>query len=253
MDDNLEVGEAREVARGVMLERRSFVALAGVFAAALPVGALKARAEELSQTTGMSFEEFLAASKPVAQALIGDRSGAGQARYLMSVGALAAMIRDVPLPAQMNDSRQGETPGTFIGLNPGGDPFNVLHWRFEPGARIRPHAHTYGNVVTVGLSGEVLLENFEVVGERDFHTAREFSVRRTHAQRLTQGAVNLVNLERDYIHGFSAGPEGATGLDITTRLGQREPTPYLIIPSGADRSGVFQAHWSIDDPMPMGA
>ena len=95
-----------------------------------------------------------------------------------------------------------------------------------------------------------MVENFEVFGERNFATADAFDVRRTHAQRLTPGAMNLVNLERDYIHGFTAGPEGARGLDITTRLSPRMPTPYLIIPPRADRSGVFSARWSIDDPRP---
>jgi hypothetical protein len=163
------------------------------------------------------------------------------------MASLATRLSDVPIPV-MNDTRQGETPGTFIGFNPGGDPFTVLHWRFEPGARVRAHAHTYGNVVTLGLAGEAYVENFEVVGERDFMTSSEFEVRRTQAQLLTPGAVNLVNLQRDYIHGAVAGPMGARGLDITTRLAPRTPTPYLMIPARADRTGVFRATWSIDDP-----
>jgi hypothetical protein len=59
-----------------------------------------------------------------------------------------------------------------------------------------------------------------------------------------------VNLQRDYIHGATAGRAGARGLDITTRIAARTPTPYLMIPARADRSIVFRARWSIDDPKP---
>jgi hypothetical protein len=252
LDDELELNEVREVSPGVTVVRRSAVfTLAGLFAAALPSGAARAQAQAMAQSS-LTFEAFLSEAKPIAAALIGDTSRIGQSRYLLGVAAVAARLSDVPVPERMNDSGQGETPGTFVGFNPGGDPFNVLHWRMEPGARIRPHAHTYGNVVTLGLAGEALVENFEVVGERDFATNAAFEARRTHAQILQPGSVNLINLERDYMHGFTAGAAGARGLDITTRLAPRAPTPYLIIPAAADRNAVFSAHWSLDDPMPMG-
>lgn len=249
MQDDLEVDEERVVAPGVTVARRTFAFTAlGLMAAALPIGAQRARAQKLARAS-LTFEEFLAEAKPLAAALIGDTSLTGQSRYLLSMAALATRLSDVPIP-EMNDTRQGETPGTFIGFNPGGDPFTVLHWRLEPGARVRPHAHTYGNVVTLGLAGEAYVENFEVIGERDFTSAHEFEVRRTQAQLLTAGAVNLVNLQRDYIHGTAAGPAGARGLDITTRIATKTPTPYLMISARADRSAVFRATWSIDDPRP---
>lgn len=247
--DDLEVGEVRRVAPGVSIARRTFaVTVLGLMASVLPSSVQRARARTLARAS-LTFEEFLAEAKPLASELVGDNSLVGQSRYLLSMAALATRLTDVPVP-EMKDTRQGETAGTFIGFNPGGDPFTVLHWRLEPGARVRPHAHTYGNVVTLGLAGEAYVENFEVVGERDFTSSAEFEVRRTQAQRLTAGAVNLVNLQRDYIHGTAAGPAGARGLDITTRLAPRTPTPYLMIPARADRTGVFRATWSMDDPRP---
>lgn len=247
MQGEIEIDEVRCIAPGVTVARRSFaVTVLGLMAAALPAGAQQARAQTLAAAS-LTFEEFLAEAKPLAAGLVGDVSLVGQSRYLLSMAALATRLSNVPIP-EMNDSGQGETPGTFIGFNPGGDPFTVLHWRLDPGARVRPHAHTYGSVVTLGLAGEAYVENFEVVGERDFTTSNEFEVRRTQAQLLTAGAVNLVNLQRDYIHGTAAGAAGARGLDITTRLAPRTPTPYLMIPARADRNGVFRATWSIDDP-----
>lgn len=249
MCEELEIGEEREVAPGVIIERRSFVAVAAaLLASSLPLGRARAMAQELRRS-GLSFTAFLAEARPLASSLIGDTSMAGQDRYLLSLAALASQLSAVPVP-EMRDSGQGETRGSFVGVNPGGEPFNVLHWRLEPGARIRPHAHTYGNVVTLGLDGEALLENFEVLGERSFRATGPVKVQRTRAQRLTPGGVNLVSLERDYIHGFTAGPRGARGLDITTRLKPRGPTPYLIIPAGAVRDAPFEATWSLDDPRP---
>lgn len=248
MCDELEIGEEREISPGLIVQRRSFVATFAGLLAASSVGAARARAMDLADAS-LSFERFLAEANPLAHQLVGDTSVTGQDRYLLSLAALATRLGSVPVPA-MRDSGQGETTGSFIGANPGGDPFNVLHWRLEPGARIRPHAHTYGIVVTLGLEGEALVENFEMLGERDFATSKPVQVRRTKAQRLTRGGVNLVSLERDYMHGFTAGPNGARGLDITTRLKARAPTPYLIIPASADRSQTFEAAWSLDDPRP---
>lgn len=249
MDDNLELNEVRTVAPGLTVVRRSFAYTLGLaLAAALPAGAARAQAQDLARAN-ISFEAFLAEAAPLAATLARDISRDGQARYLLALASVAARLRDVPVP-EMSDSRQGEGPGSFIGFNPGGEGFSVLHWRLDPGARVRPHAHTYGNVVTLGLEGEASVENFEVVGERDYSASGAFTVRRTQAQLLTPGRVNLVNLERDYIHGIAAGPQGARGLDITTRLVPRAPTPYLMIAAGVDRSQPFEGGWSIDDPRP---
>ena len=162
--------------------------------------------------------------------------------------ALAANLDDVPLPERFNETNQGIQPTDYrIGFNPGGDPFTVLHWRLEPGAKCRPHAHTYGNVVSVGLEGVVRVENYEVEGEPDYSDSGVFVVRKTVDQELGAGDVNLVSLNRNYIHGFVAGPDGARGLDITTRLKPRPDhgTPFLDIDSTPlDRFlNTFEARW----------
>ena len=152
------------------------------------------------------------------------------------------------MPESWRDSGQSDGPGTYIGFNPGGVGFVVLHWRMEPGTRILPPAHTYGNVVTVGLEGAVRVRNYEVVGPRDYTTDSDFVAQNTVDQILTVGATNLVSLERDYVHGLDAGKEGARGLDITTRLLPKPDhgVPYLdlgdpIDPDGAARR--YVARW----------
>jgi hypothetical protein len=102
-------------------------------------------------------------------------------------------------------------------------------------------------VLTLALEGEVRVENFEILGTRDFDTRSVFKVRRTQSQLLTPGQVNLVNLERDYIHGFRAGARGGRGLDFTTRIKERRPTtPYLKIGNVVDSaSEIYDASWTI--------
>lgn len=248
-DSNLEIGETREVAPGVLVERRSiFRALAGAAAAfSLPLTSRLA-ADEIARGT-LTFDEFLSEANPIAKKLIADTTLAGQDRYLLTLASLAVRLTDVAVP-EMRDSGQGVGPGTFIGFNPGGDPFAVLHWRMQPDTAIRLHAHTYGNVVTLGLEGEAHVENFEMEGDPDFTLKTKFKVRRTREQWLTPGGVNLVNLKRDYVHGITAGAKGARGLDITTRIREKEPTPYLDLarkPLSASEP-VYEASWVFDAP-----
>jgi hypothetical protein len=152
-------------------------------------------------------------------------------------------MAEVPVP-DLRDSGQGAGPGTFIGSNGAPGPFVILHWKMDPGTEIRRHAHTYGNVVTLGLEGAARVENFEVAGERDYDAEGRFRVKRTVVQWLTPGATNLVNLERNYIHGFQARGGGARGLDITSRIRDKQPTPYLRLGKQEGES-LFEASWMV--------
>lgn len=242
--DELPLGEEVEVSPGVYVERRSFLStVALAFGAAALPGVAMAQPVKPSHEP-YSLEDFLREVIPVAKKLVSDASLAGQDRYLHTLAAYAVRLTQVPVP-EMKDSGQGAGPGTFIGFHPGGDPFAILHWRMEPGSIIRRHAHTYGNVVTVGLEGEVRVENFEMVGPRDFAAKGTFQVRKTHDQVLTPGAINLVSLERSYVHGFQAGPKGARGLDITTRIREKRPTPYLELSSKPVDAGLglYEGSW----------
>ncbi len=237
--EGLPIGETAEVAPGVTVERRCFLTTL-----ALALGSFALPATAKPSDGGISYEDFLKEVIPVAKKLVADTSLAGQQRYLLTLAAYAVRLADVSVP-QMRDSGQGAGPGTFIGSNPGGDPFIVLHWRMEPGSVIRPHAHTYGNVLTLGLEGEVRVENFEMMDVRDFDAKGTFKARKTQSQILTTGQVNLVNLERDYIHGFQAGAKGGRGLDFTTRIKERRPTtPYLNLSGKQIEAGVYEASWT---------
>jgi hypothetical protein len=236
----LPLGESFEVARGVTVERRSFVTTAAaLFAAANLPGLASARKLD-PRRDSMSYEDFLREVLPIAKRLVADTSLRGQDLYLHAVAACAVKLGEVPVP-DMRSSGEG----TSIGANDGGDPFVVLHWRMQPGSKIGVHPHIYGNVCTLGLEGEARIANYEVVGARDYDAKEPFVVRRTVDQWLTPGAINLVNLDRNYMHGFVAGTAGARGLDITTRIREKRSTPNLVLGKSIDAElSTFEARWS---------
>jgi hypothetical protein len=227
------------------LPRRRLLALSALTALAPRLHAGRGVPTGPPVRSALDLDRFLAEADPTARTLIGDTSREGQDRYLRSLAALAAGLGGVPIP-EMNETTAPGAPGrTFLGVNECEAPFNLLHWRLEPGAVIGLHPHIYGNVLTVCLEGEVRIENYEMLDERDFDTREPFQVRRTNDQLLTPGDVNLVNLEHGYVHGFTAGPAGARGLDITTIIRAKRPTPALVVqpePADAERA-LFEAHW----------
>jgi hypothetical protein len=237
-----------QVSPGLFIQRRSVLAGLGGYLLGMIPGTSALAAEAGGE---LSFEQFLATSNPLAKELVGDASASGQDRYLRSIAAVAARLNGVPLPGRWNFSDQGNTAESYsIGFMPGGDPFRVLHWRLEPGASCRAHAHTYGTVLTVGLEGIARVRNFEVVGVPDYTFGGTFLARQTVDQLLPPGSVNLVSLERNYIHEITAGPDGARGLDITTPLRPRPEhgTPYLLLGETPtdDFERIYEASWSIE-------
>lgn len=227
--------------------RRRELLIAGAGALALLTSARRVQPVDLGSTaadelaTPFDLARFLEEGNALARRLVKDDSAMGQDRYLHALAALALRLLGVPVPEMKAQSK----PGHEIGFNPGGDPFTVLHWRLAPGAEIGDHVHAYGNVVTVVLEGDVRIRNHEIVGERDYTARGTFQVQRTCEAFLRPGGINLVSLERDYIHGFKAGARGARGLDITTRIKERIPTPDLEIakePVDPAR-GVYEASW----------
>ncbi len=69
------------------------------------------------------------------------------------------------------------------------------------------------------------------------------------ARLIDPGSVNLGSLDRNYIHGFVAGPDGARGLDITIRLrpGPEHNTPYLDAAMSDGPGQSFYAAWIFRD------
>jgi len=228
------------------LERRSFL---GVAAAALGTAALGQSRFSPSlpgSEARLTFAEFVRGFGPMGRELVRDTSRMGEDRYLHTLASFAVRLVDVPIP-EMRQTSKGDGPRNFIGVNEVGedDPFVVLHWRMEPGSRIGLHPHLYGNVVTLALEGEAMIQNYEMVGDADFDRRDPFPVRKVHEQILRPGGINIVPLAHGYIHGFVAGPAGARGLDITTRIRAKRPTPSLEVSQKAIDAarGVYEGTW----------
>ncbi|MCC6782398.1 MAG: hypothetical protein IT457_06115 [Planctomycetes bacterium] len=238
--DDLPFAETRSPLPGLLVCRRGlFASVAAACAATGLPGASPHWQERRAPDDGFTIEEFVRSVTPVCKELLADRSQRGQDRYLLTLAAFAVRLATVPVP----ESREVK-PGHRIGSNHDPEPFTVLHWQLERGIEIAPHAHTYGNVVTLGLTGSALVANYETVAPPDFDSQEDFVVQRTVEQVLRPGDVNLVNLERHYVHGFVAGPDGASGLDITTRIRERRRAPLLEV-GEAIEGGLrqFRARW----------
>lgn len=238
---DLPFAQPFSAAPGLVVERRGLLTTvaAACAAAMLPASSSRWR-DRTAPGCGFTIEEFVREVAPVCKELLADTSATGQDRYLLTLAAFAVRLTDVPVP----DMRQVRA-GYRLGDNHGPDPFTVLHWELQAKATIAPHAHTYGSVVTLGLAGSARICNYEVVGVVDFDTKGPIRVQRVCEQILRPGDVNLVSLERHYVHGFTAGSEGARGLDITTRLREKRKAPVLQLGDSIDaEAGVFAATWS---------
>jgi hypothetical protein len=234
---------------GVAVERRSFLGVAAAAIGATALGRPQICPPPLAAETRLSLPEFLAVFVPIARDLLRDASRMGEDRYLHTLASFAVRLADVPIP-EMRQTSKGEGPHTFIGANDAGDdcPFVVLHWRMDPGSKIALHPHTYGNVVTLGLDGEAVIQNYEMVGSADFERVGPFPVRKVHEQILCPGEINFVPLAHGYVHGFVAGPSGARGLDITTRIHEKRPNASLeISPKPIDAArGLYEGTWRFE-------
>src|SRR5262245_48323427 len=127
-----------EPSPALLLPRRTLLALA-----ALGGAARLARAGERAadvESPARTLERFLELAVPRLRELVGDTSSSGQERYLHTLAAFAAGLREVPLP-EMRETTKDSPGRTFLGAHECDAPFSVLHWRLEPGARIGLHPH----------------------------------------------------------------------------------------------------------------
>jgi hypothetical protein len=228
--------------------RREFLrtgALALGAGAVLPCGAAAPQPAAVRGGAWLTYEQFLAEAVPLARQLASDATRPGEDRYLLALAALAVRLQTVVVP-KLRRVNAADQPAHWIGANDAPDdcPFTVLHWQLAPHAIVRPHPHTYGSVVTLGLEGEVRILNHETVEAPDYETAARFTLRRVHDQMLRPHDVNLVPLSHGFIHGFVAGPDGARGLDITTRVRDKQPNLSVEIGKALDADrALYEGRW----------
>jgi hypothetical protein len=253
-DDHDQPGS--DLAPGVTIERRSVLWLPITVAAAVLCGRASRlganddggkRADSVDGAGRMSWDDFLKESRLVAAELIKDTSGAGQDAYLQRLAALAVRLRSVPA-TRLGTFGKLE-PKVEFGPSYRGVPFIIIQWRMHPRAILPAHCHPGYSVCTLGLEGEARLRNFETEGEApafNSGSSKAFLMRETHSQIITPGRLNTLSPVRDNIHYFEAGPDGARGIDITTRYSGDGSFSFVAFDPERPRDArrrIFEASW----------
>src|SRR4029079_8664001 len=205
---NAQTSNEIEVFPGIH-ERRQFIRGSLTVAAALL--ALKATTTRnvLAQATTeraagkLAWDEFLKQAIPMAQQLIGSSEFSFD-EYLYRIGSLATRLNEMP------DSKLGPYTDVdrrvWFGPSFRGTPFYIIQWRMDPGAFLPPHNHPNGSVCTLSFEGEVLVRNFQIIGEApDYTSGKAFRVRETRRETMEAGRISTLTPTRDNIHCFQVG------------------------------------------------
>jgi hypothetical protein len=124
-------------------------------------------------------------------------------------------------------------------------PIAIIQWRFAPGTILPPHNHTPAHVLSLCIEGECRVRHFDAIGAPPLDSRETFRIRETENRVLRAGRSTSLTPERDNIHTFEAGPEGALGFDINTFLPGEGDWSMLDLDDqplkGYER--VFEARW----------
>jgi hypothetical protein len=254
-----------EIAKGVIIERRSILWLPALTAAAfvfgktrhLTAGSSDKKPDQPADKNllvggQLDWEEFLVQCVPVATELHKDSSAAGQDAYLHRIASYAVRLRSAPATKLFPFGKLN--PKVEFNLSYKGVPFVVVQWRMHPRAILPAHCHPQNSVCTLGLEGEARLRNFEIHGEApafDSGSTKSFLIRETHSQILTPRRTSTLSASRDNIHYFEAGTAGARGIDITTPYGGNGNFSFVAFdpdrPTDA-KQRLFEAIWMGQQP-----
>jgi len=235
---------------GVRIERRAVLhlpalaAIAGVSSVANAANAPAAADEDKSEAP-LFFGAFTERCKLLAaEHLDGGRIDPDV--YLARIAALGPRLNVNTLPEiELRDFGNYDPP---VRTAPASmmPPIVVIQWRLAPGAVLPPHNHTPGYVYSLCLEGQCWVRHFEIVGEAPAPGAEGlFHMRKTMAKLLRPGMGSSLTHARDNIHTFTAGPEGAMGIDINTFLPEQGDWSMLKYEEGK-REGftkLYDANW----------
>jgi hypothetical protein len=226
---------------GVSIERRWVLKLPLVlFGSAVAAGRGEA-------APGAGFTDFTAASRALAAELL-EKKSLGAEAYLLGLARLGAELEPAEVPRGKLGAFGGYDPRVEFGPIHREQPIFIIQWRFEPGAVLPPHNHTPAHVLSLCLEGECRVRHFDIPQDAPpLDSSETFRVRETENRILRPGRSTSLTPERDNIHTFEAGPEGALGFDVNTILPGEGDWSMLRIedrPAGAGGyEKVFEARW----------
>lgn len=220
-----------EPSPGFVVERRFFVRAAPIAIAALALGLTErvsaASRERLMESASLDFEEFIKECATLAKQAIADSSLNEEAHiFRLSLAASRLALKAVP-KAKLGQFA-GLTPPVEFGPLHIAAPLAIIQWRLAPGATLPAHNHTPADIISLCTEGECAIRHFDIVGDAPEYSSREtFLIRETRNDLLTPGRVSSLSTNRDNIHTFQAGKEGAWGIDINSILPGNKKFSFL--------------------------
>jgi hypothetical protein len=117
----------------------------------------------------------------------------------------------------------------------------AVRTRRDPAA----HNHTPAHVLSLCIEGECRVRHFDTASAPPVDSRETFRGRETQNRLLRPGRSTSLTPDRDNIHTFEAGPEGALGFDINTFLPGEGDWSMLEIDDRPSRGyeRVFEARW----------
>lgn len=241
------ISEPEESVSGYVVTRRMFCWLPLAITASSSVArgnSLQAPKKVDSLAAGLdvlTWAEFLQQAEGLGGVkLAGDQVD----QYVHRLASLAVQVRGIPAARVFPFATL--QPPVYFGPSHKGAGLIIIEWKLAPGAVLPPHNHPNYSICTLGLEGEARLSNYEVVGDApEFSSSKSFQVRKTNTQWMRPGVVNTMAPQRDNIHTFTAGKDGARGIDIGTLHGTDQGFSFLKLtekPVDPARD-IFEARW----------
>ena len=194
-------------------------------------------------------EKFIASTNQQASDLKLDHSASGQDTYVEYLANAISDVKQVALGNMSTSTWKDLDPGVFLGTSGRNSAFFIVHWRLHPGAFLPPHCHPKTSVCTLGLAGNATLRHFDTDSTAPSYRndrESEFLIRETRRLELSAGSISTLTEHRDNIHLFSAGSQGARGIDVTTDYGGDGSFSFLEIDDDrpVERDGkLYTAKW----------
>lgn len=229
---------------GVTVHRREALSIAGLASGCFlldPVGSIR---HAMALTRRQGFEEFAATWQELAAELAEGSLGDDAFLHRLA-GALAALGPEgVPPRLRTVYDKHGMTTGPAYFQ----DGLLIIVVKLTPGAVIFPHRHNAHDILTVGLEGLCTFTHYQTVGNAPTSDDTEtiWRIQQTKTGIMTRGRTSDLTVERDHIHTFQAGEDGATILDFLTPKNDEGQTPIIHIEEEAqdDFLRIHEARWT---------
>ena len=181
-----------------------------------------------------TFAEWLESARAAALNLV-KRTGAEDTAQFMQF--LALWVTAMPDPPELVwQAIAGANERLEAATVAAGRPFVVGALRMDPGCIVPLHCHPSGGAVSVCTQGSLVMQHYDLAAESAAFAetgARaevdEASVARLTKSRFTQFTPTTANL-----HTFTAGPDGATLVEIAVQWGGTGAFSYLKLEDAAD-------------------